>query len=77
MVLEMLEMLEIPSIRHKCPMDIFKGSMNFTKNAHFNRHSLPHHKWCDICKPQNPLFFKFQKNPQKQNILDKMQNGHF
>ena len=51
--------------------------MNFTKNAHFNHHSLPHHKWCDIYNPQNPLFFKFQKNPQKQNILDKMQNGHF
>lgn len=76
-LLKILKILKKHIIGHKCPLDIFKGSMNFTKNAHFNRHSRPHHKWCGIYKPQNPLFFKFQKNPQKQNILDKMQNGHF
>jgi hypothetical protein len=70
-LLKILKILKKHIIGHKCPMDIFKGSMNFTKNAHFNHHSLPHHLWCGIYKPQNPLFFKFQKTLKNKTSLIK------
>jgi hypothetical protein len=74
MVLEMLEMLEIPSIGHKCPLDIFKFSVLLPKMHIFRVYchvSLPYHLWCGIFKTQNPLFFKFQKPLKNKTSLIK------
>ena len=49
-------------IGHKCPLDIFKGPRTSPKNTHFNGYSPSHHKWCDIFKIRDPLFFKFSQN---------------